>query len=78
MTSGTQRVGAFSLALGALACGCGPGLEFAPWTIEIGEAVPVMEYGPVSERTRARNKIELVEDLVISPRGSDPVENKPL
>lgn len=55
------------VALGLSACS--DPLEFADWTIEVPEGIPVREYAgvPRDERTE---RIELVEDLVIAP--TDP------
>ncbi len=50
---------------------CSPELlEFADWTIPVPEGTLIIEYAavPMEERTE---RIELVEDLVIGPRGDD-------
>jgi hypothetical protein len=52
--------------------GCGPEpLEFPDWVLPVAEGARIVEYAavPIEERTE---RIELVEDLVISERGADP------
>lgn len=50
---------------------CSEPLEFADWTVPVPEGARVIEYAdvPLSDRD---TRVELVEDLVIGPRGDDP------
>lgn len=64
----TLRVG-IALVVGVTGC-AGEKLTFAEWEIALPEGIAVLEYAPVpvAERTE---RIRVVEDLVIGPRGDD-------
>ncbi len=52
--------------------GCGPEpLEFPDWVVPVAEGTRIVEHPAVPIEERAE-RIELVEDLVISERGEDP------
>ena len=51
--------------------GCSEPLEFADWTIPVPAGTRIVEYAGVRNEVREGQRIELVEDLVIGPRGDD-------
>ena len=73
-----RRLGS-SLVLALCVLGCGEPLEFADWTIPVPEGVEVHEHVAVSAERRARNRIEVVEELVLGSPGRrmPPTPNDP-
>lgn len=60
------------LAVTALAHGaCSEPLVFPDWTIPVPEGARIVEYAGVTNEDREGNCVEVVEDLVIAPRGDD-------
>jgi hypothetical protein len=71
MTQGA--IGRLIVLLALLAAAaCGEQLEFADWTGPVPQEGAVVEYAAATAEEREGNRIELIEDLVIAPRGDDP------
>lgn len=64
------RIISVALVIVALAA-CSEPLEFADWTVAPAEGTPIVEYADVPLEERGET-VELVEDLVVGPRGQDP------
>lgn len=59
------------LLLLAAPVACSEPLEFADWTVPVEEGARIVEYADVPPEDRGE-RVELVEDLVVGPRGDDP------
>ena len=50
---------------------CSEPLVFPDWTIPVPEGTRIVEYAGVTDEDREGNCVEVLEDLVIAPRGDD-------